>query len=84
MQRLWSEGQRAQYQLNVDELKSAIALLEKGREAGGLGTHSTMIITLPAVEGCVALAWSLPDILMKWGGRIREIAMDSTCKQQIK
>lgn len=82
MQALWSEGQRAQYQLDSNELKSAEALLEKGKTSGGLGMHTAMPILLPAVEGCVALAWSLPDILTKWGGRIREIAMDSTCKCQ--
>ncbi|KAF8575660.1 hypothetical protein K439DRAFT_1623434 [Ramaria rubella] len=34
-------------------------------------------IPLPAEEGFTALAWCMPDMLLQWGGRIREVAIDS-------
>lgn len=32
------------------------------------------------IEGFQALAWALPPLLVKWSGRIRELALDSACK----
>lgn len=41
-----------------------------------------MVQPIPLHEepGFTALAFSLPQILRQWGGRIREIALDSACE----
>jgi hypothetical protein len=41
--------------------------------------YSVESIPLHEEEGFTALAFSLPEIILQWGGRIREIALDSTC-----
>lgn len=37
-------------------------------------------ISLPDIEGYKAIAFSLPDIIRRWGSHIREISLDSACK----
>ena len=31
-------------------------------------------------DGFTAIAFSLPEILRKWGGQLRELSLDSACK----
>ncbi|KAF5343057.1 hypothetical protein D9758_011133 [Tetrapyrgos nigripes] len=65
-----------------DEVKSAKILLEESsKKSNDSGNHYTIeAIDLSLVEGYIGLAFTLPDVLLKWGGQIREILLDSACK----
>lgn len=55
-------------------------LLEEGREKGGLSPfHTFEPIAITEEPGYTAFGFALPDVLDKWGGRFREIAIDSAC-----
>jgi hypothetical protein len=60
-------------------------LLEEHRTTGGsLSANGpyTVVENIPMEEetGVTAIAFTLPEILRQWGGRIREIQLDSACK----
>ncbi|TRM55826.1 hypothetical protein BD626DRAFT_415300, partial [Schizophyllum amplum] len=78
--RLWADEDRKLWRRHVDEKISAQQLLDEAsrvqynEESGEYGVQS---IALPSIEGIDALAFSLPDVLRRWGSQIREIALDS-------
>jgi hypothetical protein len=43
--------------------------------------YSAEPIPLAQEDGVTAIAFALPDLLRQFGGRMRELALDSTCKQ---
>jgi hypothetical protein len=49
---------------------------------GSLSGLYTVVEPIPIVEetGVTAIAFTLPEILRQWGGRIREIQLDSACE----
>jgi hypothetical protein len=63
-----------------DEVKSAKILLEEARESGKHGLYTVEPISLEEEDGFKALAFTLPDLLRKFGGRVRELSLDSACK----
>ncbi|THU89116.1 hypothetical protein K435DRAFT_678583 [Dendrothele bispora CBS 962.96] len=67
---------KKQWKRDDDELKSAKILLKEHQEKKGNG-YSVADVILPNIEGYSGVAFSLPDILAKWGGQVREVAMDS-------
>ncbi|KAJ7272749.1 hypothetical protein B0H12DRAFT_1007797, partial [Mycena haematopus] len=79
---LWARTDREKWKLDDDELESAIKIIERA-SAEWTGTYEghpifrAEPIALPAVEGFSAVAFALPSVLQKWGGQIREVAMDS-------
>jgi hypothetical protein len=76
---LWGQADRASWERDKDQLQSAKILLEEGRKAGGLGMYEIRPIEIEVEDGFEAIVWSLPDMLRQWGGRIREISLDSAC-----
>ena len=64
-----------------DEVKSAKILINEAAQShGGISSlYSVESIPLHEEAGFTALAFALPEILQQWGGRIREIALDSAC-----
>ncbi|KAF5345200.1 hypothetical protein D9758_009722 [Tetrapyrgos nigripes] len=60
-----------------DELKSANIILEENKEAGTGGHYSIASINLPQVKGWSGLPFSLPEVMSKFGGHIREVSLDS-------
>jgi len=44
------------------------------------GLYSVEPIPLAQEDGVTAIAFALPDLLRQFGGRIRELALDSACK----
>lgn len=77
--RLWHDQKSKQWKLDPDEVKSARVLIEKAsKDLKSL--YRVDPIALPEEDGFTGLAFSLPEILQQWGGRIREISLDSTCK----
>ena len=50
------------------------------REGGTrLGAFVFDKIQLNVLKGLSAMGFSIPEIISKWSGRMREAAMDSTC-----
>jgi hypothetical protein len=81
---LWSERVSKKWKRDEDEVKSAKILIEEasspqneGHETHGL--YTVMPVPLHDEPGFVAIAFVLKEVLRQWGGRIREISLDSTC-----
>ena len=58
-------------------------LLEEHRVSDGiLSGLCTEVELVPITEeaGVTAIAFTLPKILRQWGGRIREVQLDSACE----
>jgi hypothetical protein len=47
---------------------------------GKQGPYTAMEIPLVDEEGYKAFAYVLPEVIAMYGGRIREILIDSTCE----
>jgi hypothetical protein len=64
-----------------DEVKSARILIEEAAQSHGVmnGLYTVQPIPLHEEAGFTALAFALPEILRQWGGRVREISLDSAC-----
>ncbi|KAF5372249.1 hypothetical protein D9758_004985 [Tetrapyrgos nigripes] len=73
--RIAANAKCQQWFRDQDELKSAKILLDECQNSANRYTIAE--ITLPNVDGYNALAFSLPDVLAKFGGRVREILLDS-------
>ncbi|PIL26554.1 hypothetical protein GSI_12312 [Ganoderma sinense ZZ0214-1] len=72
----WAQNDRKLWKRHDDEFQSASALLQ---EALGLPEGPAVEpIDLPDEDGFTGLAFALPQLLGQWGGRIRELALDST------
>lgn len=77
--RLWSEQMSKKWKRDPDEVKSAKILIEEAAKDTS-SMYCVENIPLHEEEGFTAIAFALPEMLRQWGGRIREIALDSTCK----
>ncbi|KAG6806913.1 hypothetical protein H0H92_009581, partial [Tricholoma furcatifolium] len=77
--RLVSEQNSHKWKRCVDEVQSAQALLQEATTVknGQKGLYTVEPILLPTEESFTALAFALPEILRRWGGRVREISLDS-------
>ncbi|KAF9024172.1 hypothetical protein BDZ89DRAFT_1188004 [Hymenopellis radicata] len=75
---LWAQQSEHQWKRDADEVKSARILLEEFQNKPVNSAYSIESIPMPeAQDGFTALAFSLPNTLRKWGGTIREVALDS-------
>jgi hypothetical protein len=78
---LWSDQNKKNWRRHDNELESAEILI---REAANLpnknGLYAVEPIPLHKEDGFVAIGFALPELLRKWGGRIREICLDSACR----
>ncbi|EJD54251.1 hypothetical protein AURDEDRAFT_156030 [Auricularia subglabra TFB-10046 SS5] len=74
---LWAKRDALKWKRHEDQLKSAEILLEEGKKKGGLGMYAVQPLDLQPEPGFEALAWSLPAMIGQWGGRVREVALDS-------
>ncbi|KAJ6614190.1 hypothetical protein B0H10DRAFT_1803925 [Mycena sp. CBHHK59/15] len=79
---LWAKTDREKWKMDDDEVESAIKIIERAstEQTGTYDGHPIFRaepIVLPSVEGFSAVAFALPSVLQKWGGQVREIAMDS-------
>ncbi|KAJ7581308.1 hypothetical protein C8J56DRAFT_794595 [Mycena floridula] len=80
--RLWAAENSKKWKCDDDEVKSAHILLEEARKLKNLPAkklYSVEPINLPAddSDGFTAIAFALPESIRKWGGQIRELALDS-------
>ncbi|KAF9563663.1 hypothetical protein CPC08DRAFT_632434 [Agrocybe pediades] len=78
--RLWSNHRSGKWKRDPsDEVNSAKILIEEASKQPK-SIYSVEPIPLHDEEGFTAIAFALPDMLRQWGGRIREISLDSACK----
>jgi hypothetical protein len=77
---MWAKIDSKNWKRDEDELTSAQLLLNEGGSAGGLGVYRVEAVPIDPEPGLTVIAFSLPEILNQWGGRIRELSMDSTCE----
>ncbi|KAJ7575437.1 hypothetical protein C8J56DRAFT_801436 [Mycena floridula] len=82
---LWAVQDRKRWKRDENELKSAKILLEEAaklKDVPRKGLCSVEPINLPTQEGdgFTALAFTLPETLRKFGGQVRELALDSACE----
>ena len=76
----WAQQDRLKWKRDDDEVKSAQILLEEARAGhAGNGMYSVAPVKLPEEDGFQGIAFALPEVIRKWGGRIRELALDSAC-----
>lgn len=74
---MWHENSSKKWKQDVDEIKSARILIDQASKQSNL--YTVQSIPLPDEPGFVGIAFSLPEVLRKWGGKIREISLDSAC-----
>lgn len=72
--RYWTELNAGAWRLHDDQVKSALAVLEKYEDL------TIEIIPITAEDGISAIAFAFREILDEFGSEVEEIAMDSTCK----
>jgi hypothetical protein len=79
---LWYNHTSKQWRRDDDKLKSTRILIEEASKKDGptRGYARVENIPLHTETGYSAIAFSLPEILRKWGGRIRELSLDSACE----
>lgn len=79
---LWHNHNSQQWKRDENKVISARILIEeaskKGPGPGGM--YKVTPIPLNEETGFTAIAFSLPEMLRKWGGTIREISLDSACQ----
>lgn len=78
---LWSEHISKKWKRDEDKVKSAKLLINEAtsQENGSSGLYTVMPVPLHDEPGFVAIAFVLQEVLRQWGGRIREISLDSAC-----
>ncbi|KAG5635616.1 hypothetical protein H0H81_010634 [Sphagnurus paluster] len=74
----WVNLTSQKWKRDCDEVKSAKILINDAFScAGADALYTTEPIALHEEEGFIAIAFALPEILRQWGGKIREISLDS-------
>ena len=81
MYHLWHAESSKKWKRDPDELKSAKILIDEASKEKGL--YRVESIQLHDEPGFNAIAFSLPEVLLKFGPKIREISLDSVCAYDI-
>lgn len=71
-----------EWKRDPDQVKSAKILLDEAftNSSTDKNTYSVEPIPVHDEPGFIAIAFCLPEVLRKWGGKIRELSLDSACK----
>ena len=79
--RIWHEQASKKWKRDCDEVKSAKILLGEASQQDDKAKKVYTVEEIPIhnEEGFTAIAFSLPEIVRKWGGKIRELSLDSAC-----
>ncbi|KAJ7041720.1 hypothetical protein C8F04DRAFT_1176812 [Mycena alexandri] len=75
---LWFQQQQTQWRRHNDEVQSARILLKEFSAHGSVYEAEPIPIPQDQNDGLTATCFALPSLLRKWGGKIREMALDST------
>lgn len=81
---LWSDLTSKAWKRADNEVESAKILLDESRKSKKPGLYTVEPIQLIPEDGVTAIAFALPDLLRQFGGRIRELALDSACWYTIR
>lgn len=80
-----SDTTSKQWKRDPDPLKSAQILINEASQPNAKHpSYQIESIPLHDEPGFTGIAFALPHILRKWGGRIREISLDSTCQYALQ
>lgn len=77
---IWHALDEKNWKRHDSPLRSAELLLEELYDDPEIRYKPQRIPLSSDIDGFQALAWALPPMLAKWGGRIRELALDSACE----
>lgn len=77
---MWLDIASTKWKRDEDEVKSAKVLIEEAHKSGKHGLYTVEPVPLKEEAGFKAIAFTLPDLLRKFGGRVRELSLDSACK----
>ena len=77
---LWSRLSSQSWKRDEDEIQSAQILLEEFQEPSADRPYTVEPIPVEQGEGITVIAFALPENLRQWGGRLRELQLDSTCE----
>jgi len=77
---IWSKIDSKSWGRGENELESAKILLEKAHKPGKHELYTVEPIPLHEEDGLAVIAFALPDILWKFGGRVHELSLNSTCE----
>lgn len=77
---IWHALDEKNWKRHDDPLRSAELLLEELHDDPMVRYKPEHISLSTSIEGFQSLAWALPPVIVKWGGRVRELALDSACK----
>lgn len=76
---LWSRLSSRTWKRDEDQIQSAQILLEEFRKPSSDRMYTVEPIPVEQGEGITVIAFALPENLRQWGGRLRELQLDSTC-----
>ena len=68
-----------EYKHSTTTNRKSFGALDNAKGGTHLGAFVFDKILLSVPEGLSAMGFSIPEIITKWSGRLREAAMDSTC-----
>jgi hypothetical protein len=77
---IWIGHCSQQWKRDEDEVKSANKLLREAAMLPETSLYQVVEIPLTERDGFTAIALSLPQALRQFGGKIREISLDSACE----
>jgi hypothetical protein len=76
---LWFKQRQTHWRRHNDDLESAKILLKEFSQANSAYKIEPIPVPQNQDDGFTAIAFALPTLIRKWGGKIREVALDSTC-----
>ncbi|PPQ85367.1 hypothetical protein CVT26_000899, partial [Gymnopilus dilepis] len=74
---LWYEEASKDWKKDKDEVKSAKILLDEASKNPRSKLFQVETIPVHNEDGFTALAFCLPEFLRQWGGKVRELSLDS-------
>lgn len=77
----WNKLRKSAWQLDADPVASANLLLDHAKETDGLspGSYPIERIVIEPEPGWEIISFVIPGILEKYGSKMREFLLDSTC-----
>lgn len=77
---LWSRLSSRSWKRDEDEIQSARILLKEFQKPSADHLYTVEPMPVEQGEGITVIAFALPENLRQWGGRLRELQLDSTCR----
>ncbi|KAJ7744136.1 hypothetical protein B0H16DRAFT_1322351, partial [Mycena metata] len=75
---IWAQQQQKNWRRHENEIESTRILLKEFSAHGSMYEAEPIPVPQDQNDGLTAICFALPSLLRKWGGQIREMALDST------